>query len=64
MNEFDRERSHRKAKDLSHLKDEVDEKNAEHLEQARRDQDDAPHPDDAPGTERPAGESPERGRSE
>ena len=35
MNDFDRERAHRKSENLSHLKDEVDEKNAEHIERVR-----------------------------
>ncbi|WP_329485632.1 hypothetical protein OG618_03365 [Kitasatospora sp. NBC_01246] len=36
MKEFDRERAHRKSEDLSHLKDEVDEKNTEHIDRARQ----------------------------
>ncbi|MFE2912877.1 hypothetical protein [Kitasatospora indigofera] len=35
MKEFDREVAHRKSPDLSHLKDEVDRKNAEHIDRAR-----------------------------
>ncbi len=35
MSEFDRERAREKAPDLSHLKDEVDEKNTEHIDQMR-----------------------------
>ncbi|WP_405009273.1 hypothetical protein [Kitasatospora sp. NBC_01539] len=42
--EFDRERAHRKSRDLSDLKDEPDEKNDEHIEQARRDQDETGGP--------------------
>ncbi|WP_371502953.1 hypothetical protein OG871_37455 [Kitasatospora sp. NBC_00374] len=41
MNEFDRERAHRKADDLPHLKDEADETNTEHLQRARRVQKDS-----------------------
>ncbi|MFB7664028.1 hypothetical protein ACFC1R_08775 [Kitasatospora sp. NPDC056138] len=47
MNEFDRERATRKSKDLSHLKDEADEKNTEHIERARCDEDDSRRPDPA-----------------
>ena len=39
MNDFDRERAHRKSENLSHLKDEVDEKNAEHIERVRSGED-------------------------
>ncbi|MCX5208192.1 hypothetical protein OG689_02525 [Kitasatospora sp. NBC_00240] len=35
MKEFDRELAHRNATDLSHLKDEVDRKNTEHIDRAR-----------------------------
>jgi hypothetical protein len=38
MNEFDRERAHRKSENLSDLKDEVDEKNTDHIERVRRDE--------------------------
>ncbi|MFF7590415.1 hypothetical protein ACFZCK_23290 [Kitasatospora purpeofusca] len=37
MNKFDRERAHREADDLSHLKDEVDEKNTGILDSVRHD---------------------------
>ncbi|MFJ1707383.1 hypothetical protein [Kitasatospora sp. NPDC088346] len=39
MNEFDRERAHRKSADLSHLKDEVDEKNTDHIDRVRQSDD-------------------------
>ncbi|MEU9044277.1 MULTISPECIES: hypothetical protein [unclassified Kitasatospora] len=35
MKEFDRERAHGEAEDLSHLKDDVDEKNAEVIDHVR-----------------------------
>ncbi|MET9615791.1 hypothetical protein [Kitasatospora indigofera] len=35
MKEFDREVAHRKSTGLPHLKDEVDRKNTEHIDQAR-----------------------------
>ncbi|MFF3071896.1 hypothetical protein ACFVSN_01000 [Kitasatospora sp. NPDC057904] len=44
-NAFDREQAHRKSKDLSHLKDDVDEKNSELIERARQQEDDANSPD-------------------
>ncbi|MFF3006759.1 hypothetical protein ACFVTF_28615 [Kitasatospora sp. NPDC057940] len=54
MNEFDRERAHRKSKDLSHLKDDVDEKNTEHIERARQDEDATKRPDsEQDATEQP-----------
>lgn len=39
MSEFDREQAHRKSKNLSHLKDEVAQKNTERIERARKDED-------------------------
>ncbi|WP_327064333.1 hypothetical protein [Kitasatospora sp. NBC_01302] len=56
MTEFDREQAHRKSKDLSHLKDEVDEKNEEHIEHARHDQAGA----DRPAPEQDAGGRPQQ----
>lgn len=54
MNEFDREQAHRKSRDLSHLKDEVDEKNKEHIERVRQGEDGTSRPDDErDGAERP-----------
>ncbi|MFE6054926.1 hypothetical protein ACFQ6N_29600 [Kitasatospora sp. NPDC056446] len=46
MTEFDREQAHRKSKDLSHLKDEVDEKNTEHIKRVRQDEEGTSRPDD------------------
>ncbi|MFE6746493.1 hypothetical protein ACFVGM_11620 [Kitasatospora purpeofusca] len=40
MSAFEREQAHRTSEKLSHLKDEVDEKNTEHVEQAREDEPD------------------------
>ncbi|MBD0694161.1 hypothetical protein [Streptomyces sp. CBMA123] len=39
MSEFDREQAHRKAENLSHLKDDVAEKNTEHIKRAQQDED-------------------------
>ncbi|MFD8700737.1 hypothetical protein [Kitasatospora purpeofusca] len=38
MSAFDREQAHSTSKKLSHLKDEADEKNTQHIEQAREDE--------------------------
>ncbi|MFD0260059.1 hypothetical protein ACFRKE_15245 [Kitasatospora indigofera] len=58
MKEFDREVAHRKSPDLSHLKDEVDRKNAEHIDRARAASDepdaDQEGDEDAPPGHRPA----------
>ncbi|MEV0533534.1 hypothetical protein [Kitasatospora sp. NPDC050463] len=60
MSEFDRARAHRKSEDLSHLKDEVDEKNTEHIERARQDEDESPRPEpEQDAAERPESSEPD-----
>ncbi|WP_033822707.1 hypothetical protein [Kitasatospora sp. MBT63] len=60
MNEYDRERAHRRSADLSHLKDEVDEKNTEHIDRARQ-ADDARRTDPERDTaEQPPGSAADR----
>ncbi|MFJ9948328.1 hypothetical protein [Kitasatospora sp. NPDC091207] len=60
MNEFDRDQAQRKSKNLSHLKDDVDEKNTEHIERIRQHEDEIRQHDPAHG----AAEQPQRSQSD
>ncbi|MGW7441992.1 hypothetical protein [Kitasatospora sp. NPDC054795] len=60
MNEFDRDQAQRKSKNLSHLKDDVDEKNTEHIERVKQHEDEIRQHDPEHG----AAEQPQRSRSD